>query len=530
MRTIRFAVLSVVAALSITMPILAQSQTMQFVPLAPCRVLDTRQSHPIAGGTPATFDLASLAQSAHCPQSLSPGTAFSLNVTVVPRGFLGYLTIWPAGQAQPTISLMNSHDGRIKANAAIVVGGGSDHTGVSIFVTQTADVILDVNGYFEPANSAAYAYYALSTPCRLADTRGGQPLPGGQEADFPVKSHLSCGIPSNAQAYSLNFTAIPNPLGHRLGYLTVWPAGGPRPTVSTLNDPTGTIVANAALLPANGTPDGEIAVYPSDTTDLVIDIDGYFALATPTDGLAFNSLTPCRAVDTRGTIGAFIGQQTFNIEGSPCAPPSDAAGYVMNATALPQARLGFLTLWPDGPLPLASTLNAIDGAFTSNMAIVGTSSGSIDAYASGSTNLLLDLSGYMALLGPLSVTTSQLPQGTTGQQYSVQLQASGGEPPYTWTITSGTLPPGLTMTSAGLISGIPSTAGTYPITVQAADQFNQTASANLSITVIQGTLIITTQTLPNGTQGVAYNATLGAAGGTPPYTWSIASGTLAGRT
>ena len=526
MRTIRFAVLSVVALLSIIMPVLAQSQAMQFVPLAPCRVLDTRQSqNPIQGGTFQTFDLASLAQSAHCPQSLSPGTAFSLNVTVAPHGFLNYLTIWPAGQARPTISLMNSTDGRIKANAAIVVGGGSDHAGVSVFVTNTADVILDVNGYFEPANSAAYAYYALPTPCRLADTRGtGQPLPGGQEADFPVFS-TGCGIPNNAQAYSLNFTAIPKPLGHRLGYLTVWPAGGPRPTVSTLNDPTGTIVANAALLPANGT-NGEIAVYPSDTTDLVIDIDGYFAQASPTEGLAFNLLTPCRAIDTRGTIGAFMGEQTFNIEGSICAPPSGAAGYVMNATALPQGSLGFLTLWPSGPQPLASTLNAIDGAYTSNMAIVGTTNGSIDAYASGSTNLLLDLSGYMALLGPLSVTTTQLPQGVTGQSYSVQLQATGGEPPYAWAITSGTLPPGLTMTSAGVLSGIPTTAGSYSITVQATDQFNQTASANLSITVIQGTLIITTQSLPNGTQGVAYNATLGAAGGTPPYTWSIVSGTL----
>lgn len=526
MRTVRFAVLSAVAMLSITMPILAQSRAMQFVPLAPCRVLDTRQSqNPIQGGASQPFDLAALALTAHCPQTLNPGSAFSLNVTVVPHGFLGYLTIWPTGLPQPTISLMNSHDGRIKANAAIVVGGGNSHTSVSIFVTDTADVILDVNGYFEPANSAAYAYYALPTPCRLADTRGGGgPLPGGQEADFPVFS-TPCRIPDSAQAYSLNFTAIPNPPGHRLGYLTVWPAGGPRPTVSTLNDPTGTIVANAALLPANGT-SGEIAVYPSDSTDMVIDIDGYFAQATPTDGLAFNSLTPCRAIDTRQTIGAFTGQQTFNIAGSACQPPSSAAGYVMNATALPQARLGFLTLWPDGTLPLASTLNAIDGAFTSNMAIVGTAGGSIDAYASGLTNLLLDLSGYMAPLGPLSVTTIQLPQATTGQQYSTQLQATGGEPPYTWVITSGTLPPNLTISSAGVISGIPATAGTYPITVQVTDQFNNTANANLSLTVIQGTLIITTQSLPNGTQSVAYNATLGAAGGTPPYTWSVISGSL----
>ena len=168
-------------------------------------------------------------------------------------------------------------------------------------------------------------------------------------------------------------------------------------------------MANAALLPANGT-NGEIAVYPSDTTHLVIDIDGYFALATPLEGLAFYPVTPCRAIDTRLTIGAFSGQQTFNIEGSQCAPPSNAAGYVMNASALPQGVLGYLTLWPSGNRPLASTLNALDGANASNMAIVGTTNGSIDAYAAGTTNLLLDLSGYMAQLAPLSVTTTSLPR------------------------------------------------------------------------------------------------------------------------
>ncbi|HSY13214.1 MAG TPA: Ig domain-containing protein [Verrucomicrobiae bacterium] len=524
MRTIRRVFLYVSAFLSLTIPMLVHSQAMQFVPIAPCRVLDTRQSSPIQGGTSQSFNLALLGQVVGCQQSLAPATAYSLNVTVLPHGFLSYLTIWPTGQPQPVISLMNSHDGRIKADATIVLGGGGSHNNVSIYVTNTADVLIDVDGYFEPANSSAYAYYPLPTPCRLADTRNGQPLPGGQETDFPVLS-TSCGIPPNAQAYSLNFTAIPNPLGSDLHYLTVWPAGQPQPTVSTLNDPTGTIVANAALLSSAGT-NGEVAVYPSDTTDLIIDIGGYFAEAQQGEGLAFFALTPCRAIDTRGTIGPFSGEQTFNIEGSSCQPPSVAQGYTMNATALPLGRLGYLTLWPSGPQPLASTLNAIDGAYTSNMAIVGTTNGSIDAYAAGTTNLLLDLSGYMAPLGQLTITTSSLPGGTTGQPYSTQLAASGGEPPYTWSITSGTLPPGLTLSSAGAISGIPTVAGSYPITIQVTDQFQNTASKSLSLTVAQGSLLITTANLPNGTQGVGYSATLGAAGGEPPYTWSVATGTL----
>ena len=60
-----------------------------------------------------------------------------------------------------------------------------------------------------------------------------------------------------------------------MNYLTVWPAGEAQPTVSTLNDPTGTVVANAALVPAGA--DGAIATYVTDNTDLLIDVDGYFA-------------------------------------------------------------------------------------------------------------------------------------------------------------------------------------------------------------------------------------------------------------
>ena len=81
----------------------------------------------------------------------------------------------------------------------------------------------------------------------------------------------------------------------------------------------------------------------------------------------------------------------------PCAPSSQARAYVLNATVVPQGPLGYLTLWPDGQQrPLASTLNAIDGMITSNMAIVLTNNGKIDAFASGLTQLILDISSYFA--------------------------------------------------------------------------------------------------------------------------------------
>jgi hypothetical protein len=83
--------------------------------------------------------------------------------------------------------------------------------------------------------------------------------------------------------------------------------------------------------------------------------------------------------------------------GNNCMVPSTAQAYVTNATVLPSQSLGFLTLWQDGAAqPVASTLNATDSVITSNMAIVQTTNGSIDAFASTPTQLLLDVSSYFA--------------------------------------------------------------------------------------------------------------------------------------
>jgi hypothetical protein len=77
------------------------------------------------------------------------------------------------------------------------------------------------------------------------------------------------------------------------------------------------------------------------------------------------------------------------------SPPRLRRTHVVSATVVPPAALGFLTLWPQGATrPLASTLNALDGAITSNMAIVPSSNGWISAYASDATHLILDISGY----------------------------------------------------------------------------------------------------------------------------------------
>ena len=120
---------------------------------------------------------------------------------------------------------------------------------VSVFVTGTTELVLDIDGYFvNPAgNSQSLGFYPVA-PCRVVDTRnpagplGGPIIGAAQSRNFPVLTS-SCGSAGNAQAYSLNATVVPS---GPLGFLTLWPFGQAQPLVSTLNAPTGGVVANAA--------------------------------------------------------------------------------------------------------------------------------------------------------------------------------------------------------------------------------------------------------------------------------------------
>jgi len=376
------------------------TSALRFIPVAPCRVADTRVTPNGAFSGPSLA--AKTVRDFVIPNSTcgipSTAAAYSLNVTVVPPAVLGFLTVWPSGQPQPLASTLNSMDGRTKANAAIVAAGTNG--AVSVYANAATDLVLDIDGYFVPAASApnALMFYPL-TPCRIADTRssgtgslGAPSLIAKQSRTFPVQSS-SCNIPITAQAYSLNFTAVP---AGPLGFLTAWPTGQTQPLASVLNDPTGTDVANAAIIPA-GT-NGAVDVYANAATDLIIDINGYFA-APATGGLSLCNLTPCRVLDTRVPAGSqpFKGELDVNVSSSVCGVPANAQAYVFNATVVPPAAMGFLTLWPQGTTrPVASTLNALDGQITSNMAIVPTINGSLAAYANAFTHLILDISGYFA--------------------------------------------------------------------------------------------------------------------------------------
>jgi hypothetical protein len=128
----------------------------------------------------------------------------------------------------------------------------------------------------------------------------------------------------------------------------------------------------------------------------------------------------------------------------------------------------------------------------------------------------------------LAVTTSSLPTGVVGMAYSASLAASGGTATYSWSLSSGALPAGLTLgASTGSISGTPTAAGKTQLSFTVTDSSSpaQTQSVSLMLTIAP-VLAVTTSSLPGGITGTAYSATLAASGGTPGYTWSVTSGTL----
>ncbi len=179
--------------------------------------------------------------------------------------------------------------------------------------------------------------------------------------------------------------------------------GSAAPLVSTLNAPTGGVVANAAVVPAGS--GGSVSAYVSSASHLVLDINGYFAPTGGANAQRFFTTAPCRLLDTRLADGEFGGPvlaaaqvRSYRLPLAGCGIPGAAAAYSLNATVVPSAPLGYLTLWPEGiAQPVVSTLNAVGDAIVANAAIVpARTEGAVASYATSQTHLILDGNGYFA--------------------------------------------------------------------------------------------------------------------------------------
>jgi Putative Ig domain len=251
-------------------------------------------------------------------------------------------------------------------------------------------------------------------------------------------------------------------------------------------------------------------------------------------------------------ISALLAAGCSNVgsSGGPTDPPKTLT---FGTTSLPYAQVGvpysaslsasggtapYSFALTAGALPAGLSLNSVTGALSGTttassagvaLTFTVTDSGSPSQGASATLTLIVSAIPP----GALSITTVSLPGAQVGTPYSMALAASGGTTPYSWVITSGSLPAGLAFnTASGLISGTPTalSAGTaLSFMVTDAGAPPQTRTATFTLVVSAPTIVpltITTTALPAGKVSQAYSASLSATGGTVPYTWAITAGAL----
>ena len=403
-RTLRILVAAAAAALPLlTSPAAGAQSGGNYVALSPARILDTRTGAPISAGQ--TQDLV---VTGHGGVPTIGTTAVILNVTATGPTGAGFLTVWPSGAARPNSSALNFGVGQTVANLVEVgVGAGG---AISLFgSTGSVDVVVDVQGY---VTANAGGLYNPLPPSRVLDTRDGGTL--GSGSVIRVQLAGVGGVPaSGAGAVVLNLTSVNQSSS---GYLTAWPDGSQQPLASSLNFEAGQAVANRAVVKLGA--NGAIDIYNAmGSSDVVIDVSGWYTLAGASSGSTFSAVTPTRLLDTRTDSalgqGGAVSLQVAGRGGIPAMGGADApSAVVANVTVTDTAGPGYLTVWANqSARPLASDINWSPGATVPNLVLVQVSAaGSIQLYnSSACANVVVDVVGWFSGSAPAAATVASAP-------------------------------------------------------------------------------------------------------------------------
>lgn len=380
------------AALGPTAPAVAQpaGPAVGFKPLVPARVVDTREG---LGATRLAAGISKRIQISGRGGVPSGSEAISGNFTIVDPASAGYLTVWNCSDTRPLASTSNFGAGDVAPNAATIPLDATG--GLCVYANVSTDLVIDVNGFFGTSGDSRFTPI---TPVRLLDTREtGARLDDGDTVELQVGG--VGGIPANVAAVTLNVTSVDPSLS---GYVTVYACDGDRPTVSNLNPRPGRVRPNLVVTPVSS--DGTVCLFSLQDVDLVVDVTGYLKVGT--SGKKFTPSTPFRMIDTRersrpelqaGTGGDQVhAGQTLEIQiAGARGVPSDATGVSLNLTVAGALRPGYITAYPCGDRPIASTANYEAGEAVSNGAQLPLSAdGKLCVYSMSDAHVIIDVNGW----------------------------------------------------------------------------------------------------------------------------------------
>lgn len=321
----------------------------------------------------------------------------------------------------------------------------------------------------------------------------------------------------------------------------------------TVSSPTISVSASASFVAQIGVPYAQTFTWngghPPYTSFQVLGLPAGLAVTgtginsvtisgTPTATGNF-SLTASAADSSTGT-GPFIGSQGFTLSVSaPALTLHPLAGTPLNATygvaysqqyAAGGGTPNYTYTISAGALPSGLSMNAATGLLSGTPTQTGFFNFSVRARDSstGTGAPFASTQNYMMQVASpiMTITPASLPAVTAGTFYTQTLSTSGGVGSYSYSLFDGLLPPGMNLSSSGVLSGSPTAAGSYDFIVEARDA-NAIGTQKLYTMVINPAVItLSTSGSLNGTVGVAQSANLTASGGVAPYTYSLRAGSL----
>lgn len=363
---------------------------------------------------------------------------------------------------------------------------------------------------------------SLSTPSVLAafvppatpDPQGS--TPGVNNPDAPLVYGVA-PFTINGQQY-IALTDINS------GLWVIEESGAPQFAITTSSLPNGTVGASysATLNSINGVGGVSYALVGTAPTGLALNAGVLSGTPTATGTYTF-------AIEASDTAGDLVTQQytvTINslITITTASPLPEATTNEAYSQTFGKVNGSTTVTWAvsSGSLPAGMSLDASTGALTGTPTVDGTSNFTVKVTGTGGGT---DSVAYTLQVAPLTISTTSLANGDIAATYSESLSMANGTAPFTFTVSSGSLPAGLALSSTGQITGTPIANGEVSnFTVKATDADGQTATQALSITI--GGMAITTTTLPNGLVGTGYLQQIAVANGTEPYTFAVTSGSL----